>query len=184
LARLSLLLVALAIGLSGCSRDDSPPIDAAAALRGVGEGALPNGRKEVRALFEALPREVAGRSRTPSRAPRWFEAVYGKNRMDLIYLRAIPIEDVRAFAGGAKLSPVQFLRLAVRDERPEAKALDPAARVVYVLGTTTETGKGFHRSIYTADWARPNGRWIFVAIGDTPESRGALVAAFVRAARR
>ncbi len=58
---------------------------------------------------------------------------------------------------------------------------------MYVVSITTESfargGSPHETKVYGVVWGEPHSEWLFSARGDSPESRIALVEAFVDAAR-
>jgi hypothetical protein len=187
-----LAAAALAVIPAGCG-GDAPGARADQAAEG-NRGAAPWGLPDVvppeeptdvKALFGRLASEVSGlaRSRPADRGFGFIDVTYGSAPTAPIVLRAARL-DVPPW-GSTRLTPLDHLRILRRGDRaPEATQLDPDARLVYLISSTVEMSVSERRVLYTATWARPNGRWLFIALAESPELRAAAVEAFVAAAHR
>lgn len=99
------------------------------------------------------------------------EAVYEQMRLGALRL------GEQAQAEGNPPTPGDYLELLVESGEVdvETRQLDPGGDLVYVTATTTANGE----PVYVMAWGEPRSEWLFSLSADSPDSRVALVNAFV-----
>ena len=150
-------------------------------LEGVDQ---PSDEATVTRILEAMPDALSGRNRSASSDP--FRVAYGEE--GTATLRAMRLGE-QAAAEGFPGTAGEFLQqLAASGEiEIEARRLDPASDLVYLVGKTTVSteipGRGLinERTEYLMGWGEPDSGWMFTTAADSPGIRRALVEAFIEA---
>lgn len=161
------------------------------ALGELGTITLPGDVSEVTALFEWLPSEVGGHARTPqldrTSAERSFVG-YGEDRRTgevrtaLLQVQAIDLTKGDFFptnwTGG------QVVAIMAR-QGEEVAELGRDGSLVWIRQDTFmgDAGSTERFPVYSISWGRTDSPWMFTVGADTRESREALLAAFVAAAK-
>ena len=167
--------------------DDGEERKADAPPWGLDTVVLPRDEASLRALAAALPAEVAGRAladREFLTGARYGARYTAPGKPDA-FVGAVIRENVEGFEPG--MTAAGYLELLARgfekdgfEGAPveiEARALEPAGPLVYLVWSSTRDGRPWH----AASWAESDGDWLFGVSADTPEARAALVAAFAEA---
>jgi hypothetical protein len=165
-----LLALAGVVAVSACGGDEAsePPW-------GLETVRLPDDRAAVTAAFEALPKRLAGGTRSADLGVGCFLSAFYRapDRMPF-GLRAGPVNCPQT---RPPLTTLDHLRILARGAEVEDQSLEPSGRLVYIAVKT----KVDFRPAWAATWASPRGRWLFSAIADSAETRADLVEAFVEA---
>jgi hypothetical protein len=181
-AVLAFLLVVIIVAACGGEerKAEAPPW-------GLDTVTLPRDEASIRALTAALPDEVAGRALTDREflTDGRYGARYTAPGKPDASVGAVIRENVEGFEPG--MTAAGYLELLARgfekdgfERAPveiEARALDPAGPLVYLVWNSTLDGRPW----YAASWAESDGDWLFLVSADTPETRAALLAAFAEA---
>jgi hypothetical protein len=185
---LAALVVALtAAVLTGCSGSSSPVATTAAASTtasepppwGLDAVALPSTQREIEALLEAMPAEVAGLPKQPVSAN---EAAYGDAGMGQMsgsmetFLRVM---DLGGSAGNEYGTAAPFIGALVDngDIGNEGASLETDGPIVWAAGHTAGS-----TDYYSVMWGEPDSRYVFLIEGTSEAERLALIEAFTAAA--
>ncbi|MDE2059320.1 MAG: hypothetical protein KGL31_11095 [candidate division NC10 bacterium] len=153
---------------------------------------LPNNFTEVTALFERLPPNVAGHGRSAQLdriAPERSTVGYGEDRR-MARLRALPLLHIQAIdLTKGDFFPINWkaghvVAMMARHSEEVAEFGQDGSLFWVRQNTFIAQAQSMERfPRYGMVWGRADSPWIFSVQADTPESRDALLAAFVAAAK-
>jgi hypothetical protein len=152
--------------------------------------ALPNTFSDVTALFDRLPPEVAGHTRSPQFdriSPERSTVGYGEGRrmagIGTALLRIVAIDVARGGFFPPNWTAGHVIAFLGRGKQGQDAGRD--GELFWMRNETFEktAGSAERLPIYGALWGRVDSPWIFSIHADDRESRDALLAAFVAAAK-
>ena len=176
-------------GDSGFGEPDPDSLPEAVAPHGLGEISLPDQAQEITAMFDSLPPELIGRTRTeelPGTGPGEINASYGKTEpagCRTVGFQAMNVSTGDFFPQGWTAERVIAVFTTGADWDVEDFGRD--GDLFWVMWNTTcsfET-PDVTDSIWITSWGNSGSPWVISASAGDPEGRDELTAAYVMASR-
>lgn len=176
-------------GDNGLSAPDPDSLPEAVAPQGLDEATLPDRAEDITALFDRLPSDLVGGTRTDESSgndPQEITASYGSTQpvgCGTVGLQAMNVSTGDFFPRDWTAETVVAAFTTGADWTVEDFGRDGDLFWVKI-GTTcsTDNSSGVD-SIWSISWGNRGSPWVFSASAGDPESRDELTSAFVTASR-